>query len=467
MTENTNSRERAGDIPAYAGLVPSGLASEHGRIQDARLNDSKVRNILWEVQQRRFLDFSWNLGFFAAIAFFALVVGYAVTSLLGFYLHEETPTLAGFVMTLCVPLGMLFVLLVIAVHACILFFPLVFLFWGNIKKARQRKLLSLILASMETQAPLGPILRAHAHTSYSPMYRGNLIAFADALDRGFTIQQALKHIPGMVRYDLAAILEINSTDKETYETLQQVLDNEQELSSSQTDTSLRFVYLMVVSVFLMKIMGFQTWFVLPSFKMIFEEMGTRLPFLTELVALFMPTLSILMFFGFILMIIFIGVYFLMLTGIISSRPFGMRWLFRWVDSARLLRVLAAGLRRQRTIPESLGVYYRSLRSAFLSRQTQRMEQRIESGQAWIPTLRRESLISAADARILEAAQRAGNLPDMLEDISMTNDRNQLLHSDFVSQLFFFPCILLVSAFVGAFVIAYFLPMVQLIMQMAV
>jgi type II secretory pathway component PulF len=92
----------------------------------------------------------------------------------------------------------------------------------------------------------------------------------------------------------------------------------------------------------------------------------------------------------------------------------------------------------------------------------RISGELAGGAHWIDALRRAKLISAADAAVLAAAQRAGNLPWALEEMADSVIRRQSYRLQVAMNLIFPPALLAVGATIGLFAIGLFMPLVTLV-----
>ncbi|MCL2349579.1 MAG: hypothetical protein FWC50_15115, partial [Planctomycetaceae bacterium] len=169
---------------------------------------------------------------------------------------------------------------------CLLFSPFIFLvfYWlGCLKTFRQQEFLSILQTSMETQTPLGQMVRAYAATK-SGGYQDQLTGFANCIDRGLTLPQALDVHRGLLRYDVLGMLVVGTGDKEKemMDTLEQMKFDHGIPNVFVSNTITRLIYLGVIYLQMLLVTSFLMLWILPQFVKIFDDFGLRLPAMTRL-----------------------------------------------------------------------------------------------------------------------------------------------------------------------------------------
>jgi len=372
-------------------------------------------------------------------------------------------------------LGVLAIVLLIIwpIHAVfllfVLFWPFLLYFWANVQTVRQRTLLSLAQASLETKTSLANMIRAYAAGCYSPFYRRRLGYFADSLDRGNSLEQAVQENGQVFRHDIVSMIQLGGDHPDTLDSLEQVAREERDFSAVKTQSIVRVAYLGVIFSFMAFITAWLMIFILPTFEKMFIEFETTLPALTQLV---MKMSNFAVCYWFLVMpviiavVLFVITFLILQTGAVTVRPRLLRRYFRNADSARLLRVFSVGMKHRVAVPYILDVYRRSVPSRWLKKKSLRILRRIQQGQDWIKSLRRAGFIDGPEASLLESAERTGNTPAVLGQLALTRDRMQIRKDDLFGKLVFLPCIFAFGAAVGLIVVAMFLPMVKLITDMS-
>jgi type IV pilus assembly protein PilC len=346
----------------------------------------------------------------------------------------------------------------------ICFIPLIFYFWARLVEMRRRVLLSLLQTAMETGTPPAEMIRAHAAAGAGGL-RGALEQLARSLERGVSLVAALGQNPSLARYDVCGILALGKEDSQTLKTLEAVSQDTRNRVVSESHSVFRVGYLLSLIFPMIGVAVFLMMWIVPQFIKIFEEFGVRLPMLTLLivaVAEFFIDFWFLLFPIVPLVIVALIFYLLMQTDVVTLRPIGLRRLFRSIDAARFLRIFGTGLKNQVPIPDSIDTYHRVVGSASLKGMAQRINKKIKSGGNWIEAFRESGMVTKGESRLLESAQRAGNLTTVIDQIATSKELKHSGTNDLVSKFLFIPCLMLIGATVGLFVIGMFLPMVELI-----
>ncbi len=126
----------------------------------------------------------------------------------------------------------------------------------------------------------------------------------------------------------------------------------------------------------------------------------------------------------------------------------LRGLAARLDRAAVFESLALVTGRQRPMTQgilSLATYYPK---DWVRRRLSRAFTAIHAGGSWIDALRAQRLMGAADAAVLAAAQRAGNLPWALREVAESNRRRFTYRLYIFMQVAFPLAILSVGAAVG-------------------
>jgi type II secretory pathway component PulF len=140
-------------------------------------------------------------------------------------------------------------------------------------------------------------------------------------------------------------------------------------------------------------------------------------------------------------------------------------LFRRYDGALVMRGLAVAVRRGLPLVPALKAVREAYPVRHIAALLERVTQRIAGGAGWIDALRQAKLISRADAAVLAAAERAGNLPWALEEMADSVIRRQTYRLQIATNLIFPPALLAVAALVGLFAVGLFSPLVTLIQSL--
>jgi len=351
-----------------------------------------------------------------------------------------------------------------AINFVLLFWPFLLYFRANVAVVRQRTLLSLIQTTLETESPLPAVIRTYA-AGFSFRYGTRLRQFAATLESGVALEEAVRSHWGLFRYDVAGMIRLGGNEPETLRAIEEIAQDERDFSIFRTCQTLRAVYLLLLVGVMLPIMSFVFIHIVPAFEAIFQDFDTTLPGLTVFVIsasrywvkysyLFLP-LAWLIGIAFLL-------YLILQTNIAIFRPFGFRRMFRNTDAAKFLAIFAVGLRHRFAIPVILEMYRWTVPSAYLKKKGMVIQTAIEKGHDWVDAVRKAGFVSGPEASLLHSAERTGNTSAVLEQLSRSKERSQIREDELYSKLVFIPLVLLLSAIIGTFAIAMFLPLVSLI-----
>ncbi|GHV09432.1 hypothetical protein AGMMS50229_19620 [Campylobacterota bacterium] len=423
----------------------------------------RMQMIIQQTDQRRFREFWGGLGIFFGVLFATAAVALAVTLATDvnntFAFDSKIAAFFGG-MTVAV-FGVIGIVTSCVITNC----PFIFYFWVNIHTSRQRMFLALIQTALETRTPLSLMVHAHALESVSPFYRNKLNRFATLLEAGKPLSRALTEEPGLLRYDVQGILGIEADQEETLQALENIAPATRFSALTQSNSIVRTGYFLVLCFPMFWVTLFFNMWIIPQFEKIFLDFGLPLPPLTQLV-FGLRGECILLFLLVPALALFLIVHLILQTDVFLFRPFLFRRMFRKADSARFLRIFNMGLKHQMPIPDILAVYQRTVSSAYLAEKALRIKRKITNGLAWIDALRREKFVTTGESQLLESAQRAGNVNTVISEIAESKEQKQTAVNDLMSKFIFIPMILVVGFFVGAFTIAVFLPIVELITDLS-
>ena len=149
-------------------------------------------------------------------------------------------------------------------------------------------------------------------------------------------------------------------------------------------------------------------------------------------------------------------------GWLKWEPPPLRRITAKYHGAVVLRGLAAAVERNETIPDALehiGVAYPV---NYVRQKIARATETVQGGAEWIASLKQEQLIEPAAAAVLRSAERVGNLPWALREMSGSLLRNLTYRTSAVMQIVTIAVLVLVSIPVGLFAFAMFAPIPNLI-----
>ncbi|PHR99746.1 MAG: hypothetical protein COA78_24610 [Blastopirellula sp.] len=221
--------------------------------------------------------------------------------------------------------------------------------------------------------------------------------------------------------------------------------------------------------------GIQTFVMLkivPTFKQIFDDFELELPAMTQLGMLSADAFAT--YFPFFILVLFpincllffaLVLFMLNYLGWIDYYPFGLRWLKGPVDSSKVLTLLACGIEKDIPLTDlllSMGQYWPKHRVAQMLKNAYHQ---ISTGGDWLEALRKDRLITKNEAAVLRSAQEVGNLPWAMREVADSKLRRHAVRILPWTHVFVAGFVIVIGLQVGFFVIAMFLPLVDLIQNM--
>ncbi len=335
------------------------------------------------------------------------------------------------------------------------------------REVEQEALLRFLSIAADRRMPLAPGIEACAELC-SVGYRQRALGLAYLLETGVPLPVALDTVPNLLPRSALVLISVGWSLGCLAPSLREADAADRARRSFRLGFIPKLAYLAGVLLAMELILGFIFYFVIPKFEAIFNDFGTALPELTQVSirishAMIDTGLLPLLILG-ELSILAYGV--LAYFGLVSWEAPPIPWLLRRRDNADVLRTLAVGIEGDRPIGSILTVLARVHPRNRVRKRLNRAVARIEGGQPWISTLHAEGLITGADPGVLDAAERAGNLAWALRTLADSHDRRLSYRLATLSQALFPALVLALALIVGFFVISLFLPLVQLIDQLA-
>jgi type II secretory pathway component PulF len=354
----------------------------------------------------------------------------------------------------------------------LLFFPLPIMFLivvvMVIDRSRRMEHRSLLWA-LATAAQRG-IALSEAARAYADELPGDTglraMALAEALERGEPLSRAVRS--ARLRLGAASTLGVRMGESLGLlgPALGQQLDDSQQTDAAMRESIGRFFYLGIVLIVLTGAVGFIMWKIVPVFQKMFEEFGLKLPAPTLLVInvskwyvtygwlVTAPITAIAPLFLFGGCLYYIGWF---------PRDLPLVWrFFKRYDGALVMRGLSLAISRGMPLPQAMRLVADCYPIRVVAGLVRTAADQVAAGVDWRQSLLAPGLIGAADAAVLGAAERAGNLPWALNEMADSAIRRQTYFLQALLQLLFPVLLVMLGMVIGMFVISLFLPLISLI-----
>ena len=327
--------------------------------------------------------------------------------------------------------------------------------------ARQSMLQLLAIAS-ERSMPLEPLVDAMAHEQ-TISQRARSRQFAEQLHLGVPVAQAAEVSGGalpwqgvVAAYTGQAIGDLGGALREASRTylVQQPL---------WRSVRGKVAYMVLVLLVGLSMLTFMSIKISPQFAKIFEDFGTELPLISQLIitaseALIEGPFAIVLV---LLVVLLIHTVLRYIGWAPWLNPLETRWLFRF-HTAMVLQSLALAARAEQSLLVPLRILAIHYPRRLVRRRLHKALDDIEAGRDGWSSLENRRLIRNTDAVVLQSAQRAGNLAWALQEMANSNVRRLMYRLEALTRILFPLLIILLGAFVALFVIGFFLPLVRLI-----
>lgn len=353
------------------------------------------------------------------------------------------------------------------------FAPLLNVFRGRSRAARQAGLLWALAMGIKTGRPLDQVVDALAQGA-GRYWKMQLRALAACLNSGASLPQALKACPHVLPREAVTSICVGA---ECGNLEQAVSDAAMRFTAqlSAPPSGLRgtLAYLGGLLLLVAAIVGFLMFSIVPKFKDIFEDFGVELPTTTLAAIRFTESLAsnpltylAALLFG----AIWIRVNHhaaLGLRGILSNWPFV--WIGRLCtgfETAHFLRMLRLGVIAGKPLDEVFARIVEHHPDAWIKRRLARVDETLqEGGDCWI-SLHEAGLLRRSEAAVLLSSEHAGNLAWALDAVAESVERR----SEYRLRVLLEgaqPFLMLAVGFVVAYLAAaFFLPLLKLINELA-
>ena len=329
------------------------------------------------------------------------------------------------------------------------------------RRRRQSSLLWMLSTAVEQNMPLSDTVRAVAADSPAPRWSRRTELFADYLDDGMPIADALDQVPNLFPRDVQLAVQAGAESGTLGKTLRHQAITITQREQRRNSWLGFFLYLFILLLVMVNIVGFIMYFIIPKFKKIFEDFATELPAMTKITISLSDAVVNYFYLPIVLLIV------CLLTWLVLRRT----WL--WVpliDSYRstrsraptMLRVLSDTVSAGRPLAGVLGTLGRPSGSSRFSNRVLAIRQAAERGNdVWLAFVD-EGFLTLREARILHAAERVGNLPWALEEIATRIEERRGNRWEILLELVRPFVLLAIGVFVGFLIISLFMPLVKLL-----
>jgi general secretion pathway protein F len=361
----------------------------------------------------------------------------------------------------------LIVFLCFGLAFCLLPFIVAYAFLQNLR-AKQQGFLWMLAIAAEKKIPLAPAVEAYAEEVGG--YFGNRVdQFAILLNEGVPLPNALSRVPLLVSRQhypiICTAFESGALDKGLREAAS-AQDARQDLWGS---LSAKFLYIAFMLWTGTGVLTFVMIKIVPAYEKIFKDFGTRLPPVTIHLlgaSRWFVNYWYLAFPLYVFFIILFGYSLMKYFGLSLFELPGVGRFLRRKHAAAIMDNLAMTVENHRTIDAGIRTLTQTYPASVVRGKLSLVLAEVLSGAPWGESLCRRDLIRQSDCAVLQAAERAGNLPWALRELADSNRRRLTNRLSVLVQTMFPPVVLCFGAMVMFIVVALFMPLITLIRSMS-
>lgn len=347
---------------------------------------------------------------------------------------------------------------------------------------RQEELLQLLTMATATQAPLVSSLLVylkdrprdrwhqfwvamlvfplyyvawHRQNSFDRKLGGVIVL----LRQGVPLHIALEEVPGVASRETILATAVGETTGRLHDCLNSV--PRWRLATVWLDALPRWIYPLAILLWMAVVGGFLQIFIAPKFEKIFEDFHMKLPWLTELLIEIGRSFSLVILLAMLASLLLVSM--LLASSTLCWHVPVLGHFYRMQSQGRVLQMLGLLLQAGKTVPEAFQVLVELGSFApVVHRRLWRTKNRVEQGEPLPETLRCQGLLSRNMLPLVQAAQRADNLPWALAELGDNLNRRLVRQVQRLTMIAFPLLVVAAGVIVGLFVLGYFLPLIELI-----
>ncbi len=398
-------------------------------------------------------------------------------------LMQRGMTIAGWLMVL---LGMIGLLALFIGPAAIAVWPVFLVILtmavGRYRQYERRSLLWSLALAAERGIPLEQAANAFADERYDETGL-RAARLAKELERGAPLPEAIKTSGNFLSFDARLACGVGWQGGCLGPALRRMVDFQEEFDNHVRSATEKLFYLLLVGTASVVVLAYFFTTVVPALDSIYLDFGVEIPWETQAVINLTQAVDWLqqrtvMGAGVILGLIgwhfdffdllglallgFLIVVVLYYIGWIRWEPWLVRRLWRRAHTAWILRYLAFLVQQGRPLEYGVRLLAAHYPAEYIAQRLFESTGHMARGRDWCDALRAKGLIRAADVAALRAAQRAGNLPWAMEELSESHVRRLALRFRSFLSIVLPVVVLLCGGLLLALVVGLFLPFPSLI-----
>jgi len=346
----------------------------------------------------------------------------------------------------------------------------IFSLFGRVNYSQQVALLRILAVAAEKQLSLIDVLETFAK-DVRGRWRIQILRLVDLLRSGVSLAEAIERIPTVIPENAYFLVKAGAESG----TLPSALNLAAEVCAERRNERdfLRpgiWVYICSVLVIMSLIISFICYWIIPKLKKIYLDFGMELPELTvSVIGVTNVIAANILFFPPFIFVVYLLQKYLIRTGYLENRwrPTFISGIYyprlKAPDVLRFLHITTESGRPLLGAFETLG---RSTKNRLMAERFSAILEDIRKGNDCWTALHDYSLLSPSEVRLLQSAQRAGNLSWALKAIAKSIERRIDYRMALIREYLEPALILGIGCLVGVFVVGLLLPLVDLMHALA-
>jgi protein transport protein HofC len=333
------------------------------------------------------------------------------------------------------------------------------------RSAEQNALVELVAIAAEKQLPLAPCAEAFA-TEWGGTFGHRAKALATLLKTGLPLADCLERERGAAPPAVVLAARVGTEAGALGPALREAAESRTFQEPLWHAITAKAYYLFCVLFAAQAVTVYMLLQVIPKIQAIFGGFNLEMPAAAEWMAsaaestaVLQATIALLVLE--LLVLTYLTAHFL---GVVTWSVPGLNRLARRLDTAQLLRALAWAVDRRLPLDQMVRLLADWYPKWWIRRKLIAVHRDMQLGEPWREALADRGLIGSADAAVLAAAERVGNLPWALREMAASSERRLAYRLQVLAQWLYPLVIAWLGLLVFVFVSAYFLPLIKVLEQ---
>ncbi len=337
------------------------------------------------------------------------------------------------------------------------------------RDSERRALLWALAVAAEKGLSLSTAARSFAAGRIDEVGR-RAARLAELLEAGISLPTALDQSHNPLPRDAQLAANIGIASNSLASTLRQAAREGDRLDAINHTAYSHLMYFVLMINVMVALISFLMIKVVPTYEMIFLDFNTELPAITQIS---IRLGHLFTRYGFVfapawLLLNAVLVYtILSYMGTRLPRVRILDWWFGSRDTPMILAALETCVKQQRPIPEAIDLIARGYPTRSVAKKLKKAAEQIHSGHHWCDSLVDQRLLRRSEAAFLKSAERVGNLPWAIRELSEISAQRIADRASALSRLLSPLIVLAIAIPIGLFAVGFMLPLASLITNLSI